>query len=566
MNRRLLLLWSILIVGVSPISQQEVLAHEIELNAKAEVKDLVWEKLNKKKQQLPTGKRPFIFFHQRKAGGSSVRAMLEKAANQNKLNFWIPCHGGVSCEDTEIPLTLPQKSIYAGHIEWSSFTKHMARLTNSRATLNPTQQQFECLTIFREPVSRVQSCWNFRFLKVGRARGARPFAQYTVDELKNILPRAESIQAEGCNNEPMRLFSDLSSADTKINTLTTGPISGDVGTTDHAYDEEGWDLDTNFILNNTVRHMQHCVIGISERCEDTRRVIQFFFPWFTSFSCEVYSNRGKFSADDNLLTPGVISEVKRQNALEIILYNIANLTLDVQLQAIQEIEEAARVKQGLATVETVNMLHFLHIPKTGGTSVENLGHDALGTSWGRFDRSLIRNGTHCSVWHVPQKVLSGVSFCTLRNPATKFVGQFHHENEPTDYCNNATFDKWTKTALMKFEENPYYYDCHYLPQVQYAHFCDYRLRFEHLNEDIRNLLTHYHFENGSAINGSFVIEQLKHEPGGPIQQAKRVKTNDTEIAICASQLAKKIEQNTRFMRLYADDFRLWRTASFNKSV
>mmetsp|Transcript_16933 Transcript_16933/g.21940 ORF Transcript_16933/g.21940 Transcript_16933/m.21940 type:complete len:351 (+) Transcript_16933:249-1301(+) len=343
MNRRLLLLWSILIVGVSPISQQEVLAHEIELNAKAEVKDLVWEKLNKKKQQLPTGKRPFIFFHQRKAGGSSVRAMLEKAANQNKLNFWIPCHGGVSCEDTEIPLTLPQKSIYAGHIEWSSFTKHMARLTNSRATLNPTQQQFECLTIFREPVSRVQSCWNFRFLKVGRARGARPFAQYTVDELKNILPRAESIQAEGCNNEPMRLFSDLSSADTKINTLTTGPISGDVGTTDHAYDEEGWDLDTNFILNNTVRHMQHCVIGISERCEDTRRVIQFFFPWFTSFSCEVYSNRGKFSADDNLLTPGVISEVKRQNALEIILYNIANLTLDVQLQAIHQEIESPRI-------------------------------------------------------------------------------------------------------------------------------------------------------------------------------------------------------------------------------
>ena len=52
----------------------------------------------------------------------------------------------------------------------------------------------------------------------------------------------------------------------------------------------------------------------------------------------------------------------------------------------------------------VASLRFLHIPKTGGTTVETLGKE-LGLRWGMYDdRFRSKSAEHrCSAWHVPQR-------------------------------------------------------------------------------------------------------------------------------------------------------------------
>ena len=46
---------------------------------------------------------PYVFFHQRKSGGTTLRADLEQAAKKLNLPYFIPCHGGVPCDIYNIP-------------------------------------------------------------------------------------------------------------------------------------------------------------------------------------------------------------------------------------------------------------------------------------------------------------------------------------------------------------------------------------------------------------------------------------------------------------------------------
>lgn len=71
-----------------------------------------------------TTTRPFIFFHQRKAGGSSIRATLHAGAKKNNLKSYIPCLSSekkLRCDTYTLPEKLTAKNaavIYGGHIPW----------------------------------------------------------------------------------------------------------------------------------------------------------------------------------------------------------------------------------------------------------------------------------------------------------------------------------------------------------------------------------------------------------------------------------------------------------------
>ena len=119
------------------------------------------------KAQLPSKDVPFIFFHQRKAGGTTMSSQIFKAAQNISLPVFIPCFAGIPCETYQPPQTtnfskIP--AIYGGHLYYSGLMRTLTLHHNNNrhgntATLKKYEPQYTCFTSFRSPISRIQSCW-----------------------------------------------------------------------------------------------------------------------------------------------------------------------------------------------------------------------------------------------------------------------------------------------------------------------------------------------------------------------------------------------------------------------
>lgn len=107
-------------------------------------------------------------------------------------------------------------------------------------------------------------------------------------------------------------------------------------------DADGWALDAVATLERTLAHLtEHCVVGVLERCEDTKASVEFFFPWLAaSFDCGVHLNGHSGSAHSEL-TRAEEAEIKRQNQLEYMAYDVANRLLDAQLEVVAAARRSA---------------------------------------------------------------------------------------------------------------------------------------------------------------------------------------------------------------------------------
>ena len=94
-------------------------------------------------------------------------------------------------------------------------------------------------------------------------------------------------------------------------------------------------IDAAATLERTLAHLtEHCVVGVMERCEDTKASVEFFFPWLAaSFDCGVHLNKYSGSAHSDL-TRSEEAEIKHQNRLEYMAYDVANRLLDAQLEVV----------------------------------------------------------------------------------------------------------------------------------------------------------------------------------------------------------------------------------------
>ena len=118
----------------------------------------------------PSPARPFVFFHQRKCGGSAVRQMVAAAADARGLRAYIPGRPARAGEPYVGPETYepPQHarwrgpfedvSVLAGHLSWPGVVQGLYAKEAHAASVRPAEVAFDCLTIFRETVSRVESC------------------------------------------------------------------------------------------------------------------------------------------------------------------------------------------------------------------------------------------------------------------------------------------------------------------------------------------------------------------------------------------------------------------------
>jgi len=193
-------------------------------------------------------------------------------------------------------------------------------------------------------------------------------------------------------------------------------------------------------------------------------------------------------------------------------------------------------------------LEFVHITKTGGTTIERVGCEH-GFKWGSMhyfpyfdcegpDVSNWINGqddyANVSPWHTPPRILEKIVddkenpfkgselFTIIRNPYTRFVSEYHcpwsgYEGE--DATDPAVMNKWIQDMVDELLEHrnaylekvrnsdnpdeverdfkPHYK--HFLNQVDYVYnragdkIIEHVLRYENMEEDFNNLMREFDY-------------------------------------------------------------------------
>ena len=279
--------------------------------------------------QIPTKQRPFLFFHARKAGGTSIRSILHNVAGMMQISDreqWIPCETG-PCNLFSFPPSEP-KAIYASHINYAhmvSFFREANQITRKISNenilvdiLNQTSnehehvryhklddtQGFDCITNIRSTVNRVISCWDYRLVQTKKKSwNIPPSSELYPNEWKTLLPKVYDEYNGGCNNEFMRIFGDVMD-ETVVNTIT---------------------VDSPFFvteLDSVTSRISKCVIVSTEYCEESNIIVAHFFPWLKLFNlCGTHNNVGK--VEKTGLMEDAEEAIIQQNYFDELVYTFA---------------------------------------------------------------------------------------------------------------------------------------------------------------------------------------------------------------------------------------------------
>jgi hypothetical protein len=168
--------------------------------------------------------------------------------------------------------------------------------------------------------------------------------------------------------------------------------------------------------------------------------------------------------------------------------------------------------------DIINNYKFLHITKTGGTSIEEFGIK-LGLKWGKYDKNFYVKYKNYGFWHVPLNYLESDIFnkynwfTIVRNPYDRIISEInflikseHLKFNKVDmnvYLHNILSNIITnETNLNKefIEKNDVMYAFHFIPMYFYTCYSNGSnysdeisnniriLKFENLNEEMNGFL------------------------------------------------------------------------------
>jgi len=295
---------------------------------------------------VPSVKKPFVFFHLRKAGGSSIRHILYQSAthqNSTPLSNWIPCSNpNDPCMTFSLPPTIKRekKAIYASHVNYAHMTQLLRELRTgavptSTLTVHDKNYTFHsmtdedtlreksfgtCLTNIRPTVGRVRSCWDYRFVEKGAKSWTLPTAaNMSAAEWKVLLPMAIDKYGTGCNNEMARAF----------------------GSTPYEHAVNHFSVETegtkHFLteLEHVLSRMAGCVMVRMDRCEDSSTILQHYLPWVQGDICskgghvKIGLSKVKNGSD---LTTEAQEEILSQNKFDDFVFEFAAKLFEEQLR------------------------------------------------------------------------------------------------------------------------------------------------------------------------------------------------------------------------------------------
>lgn len=165
---------------------------------------------------------------------------------------------------------------------------------------------------------------------------------------------------------------------------------------------------------------------------------------------------------------------------------------------------------------------FIHIPKTGGSSIEvifDLQHEE-NLFVPRFTHQIER--CMFAPQHFPHSVVNTFkpeckdyfSFTIVRNPYTRIISEYFYINKNFEgrnarNFNEGDFNDWLDKSLIKFDMD------HKLPQVSFLDVpVDMVLKLENLNQDWLKLNKHLRtnlqliHDNSSSINKQDIVHSL----------------------------------------------------------
>ena len=260
---------------------------------------------------------PFIFFHQRKAGGTSIRATLHNAAKTMHISTSIICHD-LPCDNYHIPNKQPF-SLYAGHYQWGT------QYVFNRFGDGHNRDKFSCLTNFREPVSRLISCLEFRFGSILKKSHGGCLSGIPPYELLSLLRNKTDTLGNSCLNEPFRILSGIDDEDIIDDLGVDWVTSAITDSTNAVHIQPKFSMMEQFVLHTTLANVAKCAVLV---LEDTQEANDFLmkrkFPGlfaaggFKSKNLNVQHSFDKCPPP----TPEQISILERVGAFERLLYDI----------------------------------------------------------------------------------------------------------------------------------------------------------------------------------------------------------------------------------------------------
>lgn len=203
------------------------------------------------------------------------------------------------------------------------------------------------------------------------------------------------------------------------------------------------------------------------------------------------------------------------------------------------------------TAKKNTVLEFVHITKTGGTSIE-LAAAKSGIAWGMckflacppLEKAVLHDKKEwaCKLetapWHCPPRHLErpmykgSKTFAIVRNPYDRIISEYYfkHSFAKNTVDTPARLNSWISKQLESVSRKGVCWDGHCIPMHQYTHdsegnqIVDHVLRLEHLGKELPALLSGYGLDE-------IQLDEKKHKSGREEGSVLNV-THLTERTIC----------------------------------
>lgn len=153
---------------------------------------------------------------------------------------------------------------------------------------------------------------------------------------------------------------------------------------------------------------------------------------------------------------------------------------------------------------------YVHVPKTGGTSLEQVFLDSgyeMHYHDDVFGPGTMNRVRRCTPQHMHAELLRqtfalrrfDVVFMTVREPVARFRSEFGMRNRDAPHVDEASVEAWADDVLERYARNPYVLDNHVRPQ---SAFQLPRAEVHHLEDGLPAIVDRLEARHGLGLTGA----------------------------------------------------------------